>query len=152
MRTLVSFCSVNLDSRRGSSGYPTTIIRSPDPNVRGNKAVPAGEKHNTISVCGGSKVSFSRKRWRNVNSYRSTPINNSFSYYLSLEDRHELHAWTYQFYLTKAKLHFLMDDLAGSLTTLGHGATIAEHRGDYDVKVPTVLSLAHDRQRQLISH
>ncbi|KAG0355657.1 hypothetical protein BG005_005417 [Podila minutissima] len=47
---------------------------------------------------------------------------------------HELHAWTYQFYLTKAKLHFLMDDLAGSLTTLGHGATIAEHRGDYDVK------------------
>ncbi|KAF9306917.1 hypothetical protein BGZ74_002008 [Mortierella antarctica] len=48
---------------------------------------------------------------------------------------HELHAWTYQFYLTKAKLHFLMDDLAGSLTTLGHGATIAEHRGDYDVKL-----------------
>lgn len=57
-----------------------------------------------------------------------------------LLDRHELHAWKYQFYLTKAKLHFLMDDLAGSLTTLGEGATIAEKRGDYDVKVPVVLS------------
>ncbi|KAF9392709.1 hypothetical protein CPB97_010943 [Podila verticillata] len=49
--------------------------------------------------------------------------------------KHELHAWKYQFYLTKAKLHFLMDDLAGSLTTLGEGATIAEKRGDYDVKL-----------------
>ncbi|KFH73626.1 hypothetical protein MVEG_00841 [Podila verticillata NRRL 6337] len=49
--------------------------------------------------------------------------------------KHELHAWKYQFCLTKAKLHFLMDDLAGSLTTLGEGATIAEKRGDYDVKL-----------------
>ncbi|KAG0077396.1 hypothetical protein BGZ92_001930 [Podila epicladia] len=40
-----------------------------------------------------------------------------------------------KFYLTKAKLHFLMDDLAGSLTTLRQGATIAENRGDYDVKL-----------------
>lgn len=69
-----------------------------------------------------------------------------------LLNRHELHAWKYQFCLTKAKLHFLMDDLAESLTTLGEGATIAEKRGDYDVKVLVVLSPGPVVKVAIITH
>ncbi|KAF9412262.1 hypothetical protein BGZ94_001101 [Podila epigama] len=55
-------------------------------------------------------------------------------------EKHELHTWVYQFYLTKGKLHFLMDDIAGSLSALGQGAAIAEQRGDFDMKYSLMLS------------
>ncbi|KAF9436712.1 hypothetical protein BGZ76_003154 [Entomortierella beljakovae] len=43
--------------------------------------------------------------------------------------------WTYQFYLLKARMHFLTNDLPGSLTTLNQGAMLADQRGDFDLKM-----------------
>lgn len=41
----------------------------------------------------------------------------------------------YQFYLRKAHVFFLTNDVAGSLNTLNQGAALAEKRGDFDLKV-----------------
>ncbi|KAI1308409.1 hypothetical protein EDD11_004299 [Mortierella claussenii] len=46
-----------------------------------------------------------------------------------------LHWWSYQFYLLKARVHFLMNDVAGSLTTLNKGAALAEKQSDFDLKL-----------------
>jgi len=43
----------------------------------------------------------------------------------------------YQFYLRKAHVFFLTNDVAGSLNTLNQGAALAEKRGDFDLKVNT---------------
>ncbi|KAF9194495.1 hypothetical protein BGZ50_006220 [Haplosporangium sp. Z 11] len=48
--------------------------------------------------------------------------------------KHGLSAWTYQFVLLKARVYFLMDDIAGSLAILNQGASIAEQQGDFDLK------------------
>ncbi|KAG0055955.1 hypothetical protein BGZ83_006880 [Gryganskiella cystojenkinii] len=49
--------------------------------------------------------------------------------------KQELHWWMYQFYLLKARVHFLTNDVAGSLNTLNQGAALAEKRGDFDLKM-----------------
>ncbi|GJJ71016.1 hypothetical protein EMPS_03366 [Entomortierella parvispora] len=49
--------------------------------------------------------------------------------------KQELHWWMYQFYLRKAHVFFLTNDVAGSLNTLNQGAALAEKRGDFDLKM-----------------
>ncbi|KAK3844208.1 MAG: cohesin loading factor [Linnemannia gamsii] len=49
--------------------------------------------------------------------------------------KQELHCWTYQFCFFKARVHFMMDDVAGSLTTLNQGAALADQQGDFDIKM-----------------
>ncbi|KAG0282429.1 hypothetical protein BGZ96_000484 [Linnemannia gamsii] len=49
--------------------------------------------------------------------------------------KQELHNWTYQFCFLKARVHFMMDDVAGSLTTLNQGAALADQKGDFDIKM-----------------
>ncbi|KAF9113944.1 hypothetical protein BGX27_000475 [Mortierella sp. AM989] len=53
----------------------------------------------------------------------------------SIAAKQELHWWTYQFCLLKARMFFLVNDFAGSLTTLNQGATLASKRGDFDLKM-----------------
>ncbi|KAI8597413.1 cohesin loading factor [Dissophora ornata] len=47
----------------------------------------------------------------------------------------DLHWWTYHFLLVRAHVCFLMNDIAGSLSTLNQGAAFAEKRGDFDLKM-----------------
>ncbi|KAG9325063.1 hypothetical protein KVV02_008535 [Mortierella alpina] len=49
--------------------------------------------------------------------------------------KHDLHPWTYQLCLLKARVYFLTDDIAGSLATLNQGATLAEQKGEFDLKM-----------------
>ncbi|CAO3572067.1 unnamed protein product [Mortierella alpina] len=49
--------------------------------------------------------------------------------------KHDLHPWTYQLCLLKARVYFLTDDIAGSLATLNQGASLAEQRGQFDLKM-----------------
>ncbi|KAF9902504.1 hypothetical protein EC991_004836 [Linnemannia zychae] len=49
--------------------------------------------------------------------------------------KQELHCWTYQFCFFKARVHFMMDDVSGSLTTLNQGAALADKQGDFDIKL-----------------
>ncbi|KAK3825157.1 MAG: cohesin loading factor [Benniella sp.] len=49
--------------------------------------------------------------------------------------KHELYWWRYQFCFLKARVHFLMSDIAGSLSALNQGATLADERGDFDLKL-----------------
>ncbi|KAF9170823.1 hypothetical protein BGX21_008588 [Mortierella sp. AD011] len=53
----------------------------------------------------------------------------------SIAAKQELHWWTYQFYLLKARVFFLTNDFAGSLTTLNQGAALADQHGDFDLKM-----------------
>ncbi|KAH7053956.1 cohesin loading factor [Linnemannia elongata] len=46
-----------------------------------------------------------------------------------------LHNWTYQFCFLKARVHFMLEDVAGSLTTMNQGAALAEQQGDFDIKM-----------------
>ncbi|KAF9917690.1 Bud site selection protein 6 [Lobosporangium transversale] len=49
--------------------------------------------------------------------------------------KHGLHWWSYHFYLLKARVQFMVNDLAGSLQALNQGATLAENRGDFELKL-----------------
>ncbi|KAF9150306.1 hypothetical protein BG015_007898 [Linnemannia schmuckeri] len=49
--------------------------------------------------------------------------------------KYGLHNWIYQFCFFKARVHFMMDDVAGSLTTLNQGAALANQQGDFDIKM-----------------
>ncbi|KAF9924216.1 hypothetical protein FBU30_005778 [Linnemannia zychae] len=49
--------------------------------------------------------------------------------------KQELHSWTYQFCFLKARVCFMMDDIAGSLTTLNQGSALADQQGDFDIKM-----------------
>ena len=68
--------------------------------------------------------------------FESGHIDKKFLFHLVLSRvRQELHWWTYHFFLVKARVHFLMSDISGSLTTLNQGAALADQRGDSDLKV-----------------
>lgn len=65
-------------------------------------------------------------------------VSNLFSiifFFFSMPDRHELYWWRYQFCFLKARVYFLMNEIAGSLLALNQGASLAEQRGDFDLKV-----------------
>ncbi|KAG0006766.1 hypothetical protein BGZ65_004071 [Modicella reniformis] len=49
--------------------------------------------------------------------------------------KHELYWWTYQFCFLKARVHFLVGEVAGSLLALNQGAALAEKQGDFDLKM-----------------
>ncbi|KAG0220594.1 hypothetical protein BGX31_010819 [Mortierella sp. GBA43] len=49
--------------------------------------------------------------------------------------KHELYWWRYQFCFLKARVYFLMNEVAGSLSVLNQGATLAEQRGDIELKI-----------------